>query len=68
MMFTGVKVANRIIASTNSQFVRHSSAVGTPPRMRISFTEKVIHGVIMAVGILAVPTYIAVNFKNYRSE
>lgn len=38
MMFTGVKVANRIIASTNSQFVRHASSVGTPPRMRISFT------------------------------
>ncbi|KAK0161754.1 hypothetical protein PV327_008170 [Microctonus hyperodae] len=68
MIITGVKVANRIVASTNSQFVRYSSPMGTPPRLRIPFAEKVTHGVIMVAGILAVPTYIAVNIKNYRGD
>lgn len=33
---------------------------------RSVFQEKVAHGICIAVGLLAIPTYISLNIKNYR--
>lgn len=45
-----------------------SSVIASPPLTRISFAEKVVHGVIIAGGCLAIPAWVLVNIKNYRGK
>lgn len=47
---------------------REMSAIASPPKVRISFAEKVAHGLFIAVGVLTVPVYVLVNVKNYRAK
>jgi len=58
--------AIRISQVTGRFVVPSRTAVVSPPRVRISFPEKVCHGVAIAIGVLAIPCYIALNIKNYR--
>lgn len=43
-----------------------STNVVSPPLKRFSFAEKVVHGVIIAFGLLATPAWVLVNMKHYR--
>lgn len=43
-----------------------SSVVSSPPTVRISFVEKVAHGLVIAGGLLFTPAWVLVNIKNYR--
>ncbi|KAG8039222.1 hypothetical protein G9C98_003529 [Cotesia typhae] len=68
MITAGSKILSRS-AMVNRQFVRHIDSVKCGmPRNRISFVERVIHGVVMCTGFLAVPAYIATNIKHYRGS
>lgn len=44
------------------------TVVSGPPTVRISFAEKVAHGVALVVGITAIPAWVLVNLKNYRGD
>ena len=35
---------------------------------RISFPEKMVHGVLIAIGVLSLPTYITCNIKYYSKR
>lgn len=43
-----------------------SSVVSSPPTVRISFVEKVAHGIIIAGGLLFTPVWVLTHIKNYR--
>lgn len=45
-----------------------SSVVSSPPTVRISFVEKVAHGLVIGVGCLATPAWVLANLKNYRER
>ncbi|KAH0546026.1 hypothetical protein KQX54_005783 [Cotesia glomerata] len=68
MITAGSKILSRT-AMVNRQFVRHLDSVKCGmPRNRISFGERVIHGIFISVGMLAIPAYIATNLKHYRGN
>ena len=39
-----------------------------PPRTRIPFAEKVVHGVLISAGVLAGPMYILCNIESYKKR
>lgn len=47
---------------------REMSVISTPPKVQVSFAEKVAHGLFIAVGVLTVPAYVLVNIKNYKAK
>ncbi|XP_066245481.1 uncharacterized protein COX8 [Euwallacea similis] len=64
-----------MFAATSSKLVqrvaqqsRNMSVISGPPTVRVSFAEKVAHGMFITIGLLAVPTYVLVNIKNYRKS
>ncbi|XP_076387852.1 uncharacterized protein LOC143264446 [Megachile rotundata] len=40
----------------------------TPPRVRISFAEKMVHGIVLYVGMMAIPIYVSCNVNNYNKK
>ncbi|XP_003693182.3 uncharacterized protein LOC100870104 [Apis florea] len=66
-MFAVQKVANRAPLALNLYKTQCRSLLGTPPRVRISFTEKMLHGAALYIGLMAIPIYIACNVKNYNA-
>lgn len=56
-----VRAAPRVAAGA-----RQMSVISGPPQVRITFQEKLVHGVVMVVAMSAVPAYILVNLKKYR--
>ncbi|KAK2179474.1 hypothetical protein NP493_488g00037 [Ridgeia piscesae] len=46
--------------------VQRATIVSGPPRVRMSFVEKVVSGVVLVGCLLAVPLYVLGNIKNYR--
>ncbi|XP_044264661.1 uncharacterized protein LOC123011340 [Tribolium madens] len=64
-MFTGtlVRAAPQVRLAT-----RQMSVISGPPRVRISFAEKVIHGVVICGSMLVVPAWVLVNIKNYKAR
>ena len=46
----------------------HQTWVSGPPRTRISLAEKAVHGLVIAVGVLATPMYIVSHIKDYRKD
>ena len=44
----------------------HKTWVSGPPRTRIPFAEKVVHGVLIGVGVIAMPGWIIVHLTDYR--
>lgn len=59
------RIATRIHPNV-AQATRKMTVVSGPPKVRISFAEKVAHGIAITVGISIVPVYVMVNLKNYR--
>lgn len=59
------RFATRITPNV-AQATRNMTVVSGPPTVRISFAEKVAHGIALVVGINIVPVYVLVNMKNYR--
>jgi hypothetical protein len=58
-----------LLVPTSRTLVRnftHQTWISGPPRIRISFAEKV--GVLISVCVMASPMYIVDNIKNYRKE
>ncbi|XP_028139844.1 uncharacterized protein LOC114334045 [Diabrotica virgifera virgifera] len=58
--------ATRIASRLQLQQVRNMSAISGPPKIKISSAEKFVHGIALAVGIVAVPAWVLVNIKHYR--
>lgn len=50
------------------QLIQHRTIVSTPPNVKVSTAELFLGGGLLLVSFLGIPTYIAVNIKNYRSE
>ncbi len=46
----------------------HQTWVSGPPRTRIPFAEKVAHGIVIAIGVLATPMYIMSHLKDYKKD
>ncbi|XP_076620794.1 uncharacterized protein LOC143341674 [Colletes latitarsis] len=40
--------------------------LSTPPRCRVSFAEKMLHGAFFYVGVMAVPMWIAYHVRDYN--
>jgi hypothetical protein len=47
---------------------QRAGVLSGPPRVHISKPEKFVSGVVLALGIVAVPAYILVNVKHYRNR
>lgn len=63
---TASRVATKIQPKL-AQATRNMTVVSGPPTVRISFAEKVAHGVALVVGISAIPVWVLVNLKHYRA-
>eukprot|EP00092_Neocalanus_flemingeri_P105806 GFUD01135676.1.p1 GENE.GFUD01135676.1~~GFUD01135676.1.p1 ORF type:complete len:109 (-),score=12.71 GFUD01135676.1:15-341(-) len=64
-------ITRNIILPHNTALARgfaHTTWVSGPPRTRISFTEKVIHGVVITAGVLAGPMWILLHIKDYQKR
>ncbi|XP_076178926.1 uncharacterized protein LOC143152537 [Ptiloglossa arizonensis] len=46
---------------------QHRTIVSTPPRVKISFAEKMIHGAVLYTGIMIVPMYITCKIRVYNN-
>ncbi|XP_017789186.1 PREDICTED: uncharacterized protein LOC108571619 [Habropoda laboriosa] len=67
-MFAIQKIARRtpqLLKLTENQ--RRTFLV-TPPRVRVSFLEKMALGVVFYIGIMTVPIYVVLNVKNYNAR
>ncbi|XP_017883292.1 uncharacterized protein LOC108626873 [Ceratina calcarata] len=42
--------------------------LGTPPRVRVSFAEKMAMGAALWLGLMTIPLYISCNIKNYNAH
>ena len=45
---------------------RNMTVIASVPQNRISFAEKVVHGLIITFSMLAIPTYVMLNLKKYK--
>lgn len=61
--------ASRLLAQAPkvAQQARNMSVLSGPPTVKISPAEKLVHGLIISVGMLTIPVWVLVNIKNYRS-
>jgi len=46
--------------------MQRAGVLAGPPRVHISKAEKFVSGIVLALGIVALPAYILVNIKHYR--
>ncbi|OAD60300.1 hypothetical protein WN48_05347 [Eufriesea mexicana] len=58
-----VRSVPRLSALSKTQ---NRTMMGTPPRVRIPFAEKVILGIVLYVGLMGVPLYISCNINKYN--
>jgi len=58
----------RTVATQAVRTFTHQGWVSGPPRTRIPFAEKVAHGVLISVGVMAGPMYILTNIENYKKR
>ncbi|VEN48951.1 unnamed protein product [Callosobruchus maculatus] len=62
---TAAKLAQRVQpAAINT--TRNMSVISGPPQVRISFAEKMVHGVAIATGVLAIPAWVLFHIRSYR--
>jgi len=52
----------------NIRMFHHETWVSGPPRTRISFPEKVAHGVVITCGVMAAPMWILYNLQSYKER
>ncbi|KAK8379167.1 hypothetical protein O3P69_019190 [Scylla paramamosain] len=55
-------------ANTSLVPVRANHVVSAPPRNKVSFLEKVCHGIVIVTGCSFVPAWVLVNIKEYRGR
>ncbi|KAK4293012.1 hypothetical protein Pmani_034262 [Petrolisthes manimaculis] len=69
-MFALRTVASRISQANSSLVVakRSHNVIAGPPRTKISFLEKSVHGIMISVGIMFVPGWVLVHIKDYRGR
>jgi len=58
----------RAVATQSIRTFSHQGWVSGPPRTRIPFAEKVVHGVLISAGVLAGPMYILCNIESYKKR
>jgi len=58
----------RTIAQRGARSFSHTTWVSGPPRTRIPFAEKAVHGLLISAGVLFGPMYILVNIENYKKR
>jgi len=58
----------RTVATQSTRGFAHTTWVSGPPRTRIPFAEKCVHGVLIAGGVLAGPMYILTQIENYKKR
>ncbi|KAG8039223.1 hypothetical protein G9C98_003530 [Cotesia typhae] len=63
-LVNGVRCGQQVIRSTGQ--VRTVSC--GMPRNKVSFLERVCHGIVISCGLIATPAYIATNIKHYRGK
>ncbi|ENN78292.1 hypothetical protein D910_00734 [Dendroctonus ponderosae] len=51
-----------------AQQTRNMSVLSGPPTVRISGTEKLLHGLAIAIGMTATPAWVLVNIKHYKGS
>ena len=59
-----VVIPSRVLARSFT----HQTWISGPPRTRISFAEKVAHGLLISVCVMFTPMYIMSNLKSYRGK
>jgi len=59
---------SRRLAQQSIRNFTHTTWVSGPPRTRISFAEKAVHGVLIMIGTLAGPMYILTQIENYKKR
>ncbi|RZC36301.1 hypothetical protein BDFB_006436 [Asbolus verrucosus] len=47
---------------------RQMSVISGPPRVRISFVEKVLHGLAITGSMMIIPCFVLANIKNYKAR
>jgi hypothetical protein len=47
---------------------RQMTVISGPPRVRISFAEKVAHGLLITGSMMAIPAWVLVNIKHYKAR
>ncbi|KAJ8948096.1 hypothetical protein NQ318_008448 [Aromia moschata] len=67
MLTATSKIATKLQPALG-QVSRQMSVISGPPQVKISPVEKAIHGVVIAVGMMAIPAWVLVNIKNYRAH
>lgn len=67
MLPTTVKLVSKLQPNL-AQTLRNMNTVSGPPQVRISFAEKVAHGIAIVLGVTATPIYVLVNLKHYRER
>jgi len=58
----------RTVAKPSVRNFAHATWTSGPPRTRISFPEKLAHGAVIAVGVMAGPMYILTQIENYKKR
>lgn len=61
---TAPKILNA--AKVGIAATRQMSAISGPPTVRISFAEKIAHGTVIAVSVLAMPAWVLTHVRKYR--
>lgn len=67
-MFALTSTRLALQAQKVAQQGRHMSVISGPPQVKISFAEKVAHGLFIVAGMTAIPIWVLVNIKNYRKS
>jgi len=49
-------------------FQMRTSAISGPPRVKVSFVEKVALGTILTGGVVSVPAWVLLHLGDYRGE
>lgn len=65
-MFAVQAVARRAPQLKNLAEAQRRTIVSGPPTVKVSKAEKMFHGWVLYVGIMAVPMYITSQLKTYR--
>jgi len=58
----------RTVATQSVRMFTHQTWVSGPPRTRIPFAEKCVHGILIASGVLAGPMWILANIQEYKKR
>ncbi|CAK9824938.1 hypothetical protein ANTRET_LOCUS3030 [Anthophora retusa] len=67
-MFALQKIARRTPQLMKLTETQRRTLLVTPPRVRISFAEKMLLGAAFYVGVMAVPVWVVLHVKEYNAH